>query len=481
MSRTGAAESDFDGQLQSIGKVRRLTQLKLKCRQASLFANRYSLNRQTRLRWDLASQRTNRQQACQDPSGTGIISGINTQSLIDAMISLQRTQVARSEPSYRFPVDSGRRKVARCEHRFVLTSVQKLGTASTFSTFKVTNSDDEQLSVTANATAKAGTYKFQTLRTSSTFTATSKGFVNADQQAIGAGTLTIANGGSLQKSTLLDAFHGGEGIRRGTIRITDREGNTADVDLSNAHTVDDVLNGINSATGIEVTASTDDGSIVLRDTSGSSAFNLSLRISTAATRQRISGAGSVVLGTNRCCGVQVTGDFLLDQIDDGNRMHHHGRPDFSITLTDDTTLEINLDGAVTINDVLKRINEHEDNDGKVLAELVDGRIRLTDQSGGGGTSAFAVVDINDATVVRHLGLDVAASGNEIGGRRLTAGINSVLLRNLRGGRGIDNIGQISLTDRTGTSATIDLSAPNHWTKFSMRSTGATAAVAQSCN
>ncbi|MGE3313866.1 MAG: flagellar filament capping protein FliD [Planctomycetaceae bacterium] len=393
-------------------------------------------------------------------TGTGIISGINTQSLIDAMITLQRTQVARLE-SRRTGFQSTQAGIKTLDANVVsiLTSVQKLGTASTFSTFKVANSDELQLAVTANSSAKAGTYKFQTLRTSSTFTATSKGFVNADQQAVGAGTLTISNGGSLSKSTLLDAFHSGEGIRRGTIRITDRAGNSADVDLTNAYTVDDVLNAINSATGVEVTATSSGGSLVLKDTSGSSAGNLivaDLNGGHAAADLGI--AGSVASSTlNGSAVYHVTGDFLLSQIDDGNRMHHlQGAPDFSITLSDDTVLEVNLDGAVTVNDVLKRINEHEGNGGKVLAELVDGRIRLTDQSGGGGSSAFAVADINNATVVRHLGLDVAAVGNEIEGGRLTAGINSVLLRNLRGGRGIDNIGSISLTDRTGTSATINL-------------------------
>lgn len=393
-------------------------------------------------------------------SGTGLISGIDTQSLINALISLQRTQVARLE-SRRTGFTSTQTGLKTLEANVVsiLTSVQKLGTASTFATFKVTNSDETQLSVSAGTNAKPGTYKFQTVQTSSTFTSISKGFVNADQQAVGAGTLTIANGGSLKKSTLLDALHGGDGIRRGTIRITDRAGNSADIDLANAYTVDDVLNAINSAVGIAVTASTSGGSLVLRDSSGSTSSNLMVTdLNGGHAAADLGIAGSVA--SNQLSGstvFEVTGDFLLDHINDGNRIHHlQGAPDFSVTLTDDTVLEVNLDGAVTVNDVLKRINDHADNGGKVLAELVDGRIRLTDQSGGGGTSTFAVADINNATVVRHLGLDAVVSGNEITGRKLTAGINSVLLRNLRGGQGIDSIGQLSLTDRAGTSATIDL-------------------------
>src|SRR5262249_36994197 len=41
--------------------------------------------------------------------------------------------------------------------------------------------------------------------------------------------------------------------------------------------------------------------------------------------------------------------------------------------------------------------------------------------------------------------------------QLVGGIDSILLRNLRGGQGISQLGQITLTDRTGTAATVNLS------------------------
>src|SRR5262249_38493969 len=56
-----------------------------------------------------------------------------------------------------------------------------------------------------------------------------------------------------------------------------------------------------------------------------------------------------------------------------------------------------------------------------------------------------------------LGLDATASGNVLTGKALTGGLDSVLLRNLRGGQGITTPGQISLTDRTGATAVVDLS------------------------
>jgi len=394
-------------------------------------------------------------------SGVGIISGINTQQLIDALITLQRSQVKRLEDRRTgFQSTQAGIKTLDANVVSILTSVQKLGASATFLTNKVANSDESQLTATVTSQAKPGSYKVQTVRTSSTFTQLSKGFVNSNQQAVGAGTLTITTGGQLHRSTLLDAFYAGNGIRRGVIRITDRSGQSADVDLSNAYTVDDVLNAINSNTAISVTARTEGGRLILTDTSGSSAFNLTVAdLNGGGAAQDLGIAGSVAAGTLSGEVVYaVNGDTLISELDDGQGIRHlQGAPDLRITLSDDTTFEVNLDGTVTVGDVLKKINEHEENGGKVLAELVDGRLRLTDQSGGGGTSAFAIEDINDASVLRHLGLDAPAVGNEISGRRLTAGINSVLLRNLHGGQGVGEIGQISLTDRTGTTAVVDLS------------------------
>ena len=88
------------------------------------------------------------------------------------------------------------------------------------------------------------------------------------------GTLTIATGGGLHRSTLLDALNGGNGVQRGLVRITDRDGNSADIDLSNAHSVDDVLDAINADEGVSVTATTSDGQIVITDTSGGTVSNL---------------------------------------------------------------------------------------------------------------------------------------------------------------------------------------------------------------
>ncbi|NOX54626.1 MAG: flagellar filament capping protein FliD [Planctomycetes bacterium] len=394
-------------------------------------------------------------------TGVGLISGIDIAGVVDALINAQRGTVLRLQSRATvFEQTSDAVKSLESDVLSISTAVQDLGRAETFSSFRVDVSDSSVLDVSATNDAVPGRYVLKAVRDAATQQVLSKGFANADQQAIGAGTLVISTTGFLHRSTPLDMLNGGNGVRRGRIRITDRSGQSADIDLTNAYSVDDVLRAINQNTSISVTATTDQGRIVLIDQSGSTASALSVvDLDGGYAAEDLGIRQSVAADTLTGASVyQLTGDFGLDLINDGNRLYRvQGAPDLRITLTDDTVLDVLLDDAVTLNDVVEAINGHPDNNGKLQAALVDGRLELTDLSGGGGTSAFSVQDINGSVVVRQLGLDVSATGNVISGRRLLAGINSVLLRNLRGGRGITQQGQISLTDRAGTTAVVDLS------------------------
>jgi len=391
--------------------------------------------------------------------GTGLISGLNTADIVDALIGVQRRPVQLLElRSQIFQQKQTGLKTLEANVLSLATSVQTLGNPDTFLSFAVENSAESIISVTASEDSSPGTFQFQAVRKATTFSALSKGYANTDQQNIGAGTLRFASGGQINPVTLLDAFNGGQGVHRGTIRITDRSGGSADVDLSDAFTVEDVISAINQQ-DISVVAHTDGTRIVLSDTSGSSASNLQVvDLNGGQTAADLGIGQSVAADTLSGSDVyEITADFTLGQINDGNGLRLvNGGPDIRITLTDDTAIEVNLDGAASINDILQKINNHEDNAGKLAASLVDGHLELEDLSGGGGTSTFAIEDINGTAVVRQLGLDTSAAGTTIAGKKLAAGLNSVLLRNLRGGQGFDQIGQLSLTDRSGTSATIDL-------------------------
>lgn len=393
-------------------------------------------------------------------TGVGLISGLNFQELVDVIINAQRGAARRMETRIT-GFQNVTKGLAALEATVLAinTSVQRLGSSSTFESFQVANSDEDQLSVTAKSQALPGTYSFQALRKSATHQVLSQGFANTDTQTLGAGTITIATGGRLNSETPLDALNQGEGISRGSIRITDRSGQAATIDLTKAFTIDDVLNAINNDDNISITAKATGGGFVLSDTSGSSANDLSVVDLNGGTTAADLGIAQSV-ASNTLTGSEVyavSGGFSLNQINDGNTLDRaSGAPDLRITFTDDSTLEIDLDSAQTVSDVISLINNDEDNAGRVSASLINGRIELADLTGGGGTSPFKVEDINNATVVTALGLNATAAGATLTGHRLLSGLNSVLLRNLNGGAGITQAGQVSLTDRTGASATIDL-------------------------
>jgi flagellin-like hook-associated protein FlgL len=82
---------------------------------------------------------------------------------------------------------------------------------------------------------------------------------------------------SLDHDTPLSSLRQGQGISAGSIRITDRSGGTAVIDLSTAITIGDVIDTIN-ATGLEVTAAINEGNngLVITDTAGFPTQNLTI-------------------------------------------------------------------------------------------------------------------------------------------------------------------------------------------------------------
>ncbi len=113
-------------------------------------------------------------------------------------------------------------------------------------------------------------------------------------------------------------------------------------------------------------------------------------------------------------------------------------------------------GAPTsLGDVLAAINAAAP--GKLTARISpDGNgIQLTDLTTGAGT--FSITDLNSSRAVEDLGLTAPASGGVITGTRLLGGLATSLLKDLKGGAGISGLGTLNLTDRSGATASVDLS------------------------
>jgi len=110
----------------------------------------------------------------------------------------------------------------------------------------------------------------------------------------------------------------------------------------------------------------------------------------------------------------------------------------------------------TLGDLIDKINATAPT--KVRAQLsANGdQIELVDLTSDNG-STFSVESINNSSTAEDLGLTGAAVGNTISSTKLQSGLKTTLLSSLGGGNGLGTLGSISISDRSGANATIDLS------------------------
>jgi flagellin-like hook-associated protein FlgL len=192
----------------------------------------------------------------------------------------------------------------------------------------------------------------EAINTEGTFRAAIEGHDSLSNSQAGTGLVDV---------TATAVTSGGSGVefdQEAGLQITNG-GKTQTVDISSAKTVEDLLNllngspaglsaSINSAgTGIDIRSRLSGGDFSIAENGGLTATQLGLRTFDLSTP---------LAGLNRGLGIHLT---------EG--------PDFTIQRKDGVELAIDLDGAITIGDVLQRINEHADNKAgvPVVARLVD--------------------------------------------------------------------------------------------------------------
>lgn len=503
-------------------------------------------------------------------TGVGLISGIPIQDLVDSMMSIQRRPIDQLQTRLR---NLGTRRTAYLQVTSQLLAVQNIATrlanAEFFRRAIATSSNESSIVASAGAGTPPGQYTFTVRNLATTHQVISGGFASADATPVGGGLLTIESSAAMvNRSTSLDSLRGGQGVRRGTIRVTDRAGGVAEIDLTTAATVRDVVQLINGQAAAKVSARVDGDHLVLTDTSGLATGELSvadLGGSRAAADLGIVGSSTagVLTGHNL---VAISDGTRLVELNDGNGVRIvRGASDFQLSLADGTSLEIDLSGRLmdstplsilnrgtgvpagtikisnragqsaeidlsaaynigdvkqaiydsgldltvtysgsrlllsdsstgdkafkveevgggmtaaalgltaaptggtitgntifiveTIGDVRRLINAHGDNGGKVTADISsDGLgLTLTDQTSGSG--AFGVTALNGSRAIEDLGLLLPATGSTIQSRRLLAGLDTVFLHSLNGGRGVE-VGELQITNRAGDSASLDLS------------------------
>ena len=502
-------------------------------------------------------------------SGIGLVSGLNIQSIVDGLIAVQSRPITLLKNRVAGITQQRTALLTLSAQLLAIRSASaRFKTASAFTTSTATSSNEQVLLATTGSSVSTGQYSFLVRNLASNSQVISTGFATSDSTSLGTGTLTIETSAALvNKSTLLRNLNGGSGVPAGKIRITDRAGASAEVDLTGAATIRDVIHAINSQTSADVTASVKGDRLVLTDQSGGTGTLRVQEVGSGHTAAGLGLLGSISAATLEGQNlVRMSGSTALADLNDGVGVRRSGgASDFVINLSDGTSLNIglseqitdatrlatlnngggipagsfkitnragqtanidltaattlgdvkaavtaaNLNVAVTYNggklvltdtstgtntlkveelsggttaaslgiakpsinntitgdtvyrvqslgDVLRIINTDVNNTNKVTAALsADGRgLTLTDHTGGAG--ALTVTAVGTSKAAADLGLDAAASGNTLTTRRLVGGLDSVLLRALNGGAGVER-GVISLRDRAGNLAQVDVS------------------------
>lgn len=227
------------------------------------------------------------------------------------------------------------------------------------------------------------------------------------------------------------------------LSIVDKTGASSSFDLDAYVTVGDLIDGINAAASIGVTATIANGTLQLDDTSGGTGnFNIvDLTGSTAAADLGIAIDADVTSVT----GVDL--DPVLVPTTDSE-----------ITLTDSSGASVNVDltAARSVQDILDRINQAGVGVTAALNTAGNGFL-LTDTAG--GTGDLVIAD-NLGTTAQQLGLvGTFAEGTVDSGDLDYAYVS--------GGTRLDDLGitrgKFSITDSSGVSFTVDLTQGNELT------------------
>ncbi|HEX5470979.1 MAG TPA: flagellar filament capping protein FliD [Lacipirellulaceae bacterium] len=389
---------------------------------------------------------------------TGLITGIPIQDTVDQLMAL--ASQSKNNLSTR-TTDLTNEKTAILQLSSLVSAFQfeatQIGAAGLFTARQATSSNQAALSA-AIADGKSpapGTYVFTPVQTASAQQLLSQSF--GAGETLGAGTVTFGTGGYVDAGIPLQDLNGGAGFSPGKIRITDRSGESAVIDLSFARSVDDVLDAINSNTSINVSVVANGDAFQLTDNTGG-AGNLKVQEISGGTTASSLGLAGIDVASDSATGNDI---FSLDSntellsLNDGNGVQLRSGNDLSIALADGSTVDIDLGSTKTLGDVIAAINGAAPTKLKAEIGADSNRLKLTDLTTGSGT--FAISNVGEGTAATDLGLTVAASGGVITGGRLASGLRDTLLSSLDGGQGLGTLGVLDVTNRDNVTSHVDLS------------------------
>jgi len=394
-------------------------------------------------------------------SGVGLVSGLNYQNIVEQLIAIDarprdqlQTRISNINAQKAAYLEISARITA------MLSRLNVLIRTDSFRSVSVSSSSPSVLSASGGSGLAEGSYSFVVRALASTHQLVSRGFY--DRKApLTAGTLTIESAQArVNNATRLDELNGHTGVHRGSLKITNGLGQEAVINVSDALTVQDVVDKINAA-GIQVSARVDGDRLVLSDGSGGTgglrvqevgggrtASDLGFGVGHAyAPDGQLAGSSIMYLATstptaslNDGLGIRAApagGDFTIEaggaQISVGlsdiltptvrlERLNHGQGVRLGqvrITSRDGTLATVDLTGAKTIADIKQAI-ESAFGDSRITVTLTGSRLIISDKTDTSKLEAGQVRDllIEDLSgyAARDLGIDGQSSKGKINGR-----------------------------------------------------------------
>ncbi len=402
-------------------------------------------------------------------TNVGLITGVPIGDTVNQLMSVESRPKDNLEAANK-KIDAERTAITELSVLFLAAQfpIKNLLKDAVYTKRSATSSNPSALNVRVTGSPSVGNYVFTPIRAAQVDHWLSSG-VRESTGPLGGGVLSFRFGPSVDRPLALDEIRGGLGFERGVIRITDRSGASAEIDLTTVQTLDDVIEAINSNTRINVWAEVVGDHIRLTDRTGMTVSNLRVQDLGNGRAAASLGLAGIDVAASTADGsdiVWLTTDTLLSDLNDGLGISASSTlPDISFQLRDGTTGTIDFDPKPasgeerqtekTLGDIIARINEAAP--GKLQAELsADGK-RLVLRDLTEGSNEFKLEALYGSQALHELGLDVSANDGTITGRRLIGSLKSPALSQLNGGQGMGTLGVIRLTDRLGQQAEVDLS------------------------
>lgn len=243
------------------------------------------------------------------PKIGGIVSGLDTDTILAQLKSIAQQPITKLK-ARQAELDTQSAAWDAMDAKFSALRAASVSLSDMFNRrpTMVTSSDTSLLTAKVTGTAELGVHVVKVLQTARGQESMSGNVAATDTAAMADGTLTLKVGnGTVDQdvtgATLLSTLNNGTGVTLGSIRITDRSGASAAIDLTGSTTVQDVIDHISSAGGVNVTASlnSDGTGLMITDNTGLNTGGLVI-----AEEGGTTGASLKILGSSTAGQVKGT-------------------------------------------------------------------------------------------------------------------------------------------------------------------------------